>query len=143
MSYVDDNFGEFIDKTFTKIERGRSSEGNDALTFTTSEGEVYRMTHEQDCCESVGIDSIIGDLDSLIGHVILKAEERIVCNEDPDEVTKENDDFYYDESFTWTIYTLATSENSATIKWLGSSNGYYSESVYLIKGKDNGYDEEY
>ena len=31
MSYVDDNFGEFVGKTFTKIERGRSSEGNDAF----------------------------------------------------------------------------------------------------------------
>ena len=141
MSYVDDNFGEFVGKTFTKIERGRSSEGNDALTFTTSEGEIYRMTHEQDCCESVGIDSIEGDLNNLIGHVILKAEERVVCNEDPDGINKENDDFHYDDSFTWTIYKLETSENPVTIKWLGSSNGYYSESVYLIKGKEN-YDDE-
>ena len=119
---METNFEELLGKTLTKIEQGSYGE---TLSFTTSDGEVYMSYHEQDCCESVLIEDIVGDLDDLIGYPILVAEEN--TNRD-DTMGKEDL-----ESFTWTFYKLATIKGYVTIRWFGTSNGYYSESVKFIK----------
>lgn len=94
------------------------------LVFETTDGERYRMYHEQDCCESVSIESIVGDLQDLVGSEILIAEE--VDGESPA-------DFEAYESYTWTFYKFATRKGYVDIRWLGQSNGYYSESVSFVK----------
>lgn len=100
----------------TKIENKENCE----LWFTCESGKIYAMYHDQDCCESVGVDDIEGDLNDLLNSPILQAEE--VASELP---ARDN----YDESFTWTFYKLATVKGYVTLKWYGTSNGYYSESV--------------
>ncbi|WP_438451756.1 DUF7448 domain-containing protein, partial [Listeria monocytogenes] len=50
-------------------------EGSDEVTFMAETGEVYSMYHQQDCCESVYIESVTGDVNDLIGTPILMAEE--------------------------------------------------------------------
>jgi len=82
------------------------------------------MYHDQDCCESVYVDDIDGDLSDLIGSPITLAEERTDNDQNPGR---------WCESFTWTFYTFATVKGYVTIKWFGSSNGYYSESVTFAK----------
>lgn len=95
----------------------------DVVKFVTTEDVVYYMFHEQDCCECVTIDDVVGDIECLIGSPILLAEER----------TNEGGDIDNFESFTWTFYTFATIKGYVDIKWFGSSNGYYSESVEFVR----------
>lgn len=69
----------------------------DTILFETSEGERYRLTHSQDCCENVYIEDIAGDLEALLGSPLLMAEE--VVNERDNTADQ-----------TWTFYKLASSQ---------------------------------
>ena len=118
---MSNEFSQLVGKTLTHIE---GAVGDDVMTFTTSEGERYQMWHSQDCCESVSIEDISGDLSDLIGTPIVLAEES-TSDSAPDTTTER----YRDESETWTFYRLATAKGFVVIRWFGASNGYYSESV--------------
>jgi hypothetical protein len=98
------------------------TENGDEMKFVTVDDEVYTLYHSQDCCESVSIESIVGDLNDLVGSEILLAEEAL--GDTPADTERE---FY--ESYTWTFYKLATIKGYVDVRWLGESNGYYSESV--------------
>lgn len=87
--------------------------------------EFYKFYHEQDCCESVELYDVNGDLNDMIDEVVIKAEE--VRQEAKD------DELQYDESGTWTFYKFATSKGYITLRWLGESNGYYSEVMSFVK----------
>lgn len=104
--------------------------GDDEIVFSTESGKEFRMYHSQDCCESVYVESITGDLKDLIGSPITLAEES-TSGENPAGVA-----FKYQDSFTWTFYKLATIKGYVDIRWYGDSNGYYSEEVdfELVKG---------
>ena len=98
---------------------------SDIVTFHTECGRKFTMSHYQDCCECVEIDDVCGDVFDLIGSVVIHAEER--TNEGDEEGDERPSE--YCESFTWTFYDIQTIKGSVNIKWLGESNGYYSESV--------------
>lgn len=109
-----------IGKTIKSIDQKE-----DSILFETSDSEFYKMYHDQSCCEEVVIESVCGDLDWLLDSPVLLAEER-TSNQNPIE----SKDMYGDDtSFTWTFYEIATIKGSVTIRWYGSSNGYYSEAV--------------
>ena len=106
-------------KTLTSIENDK----NYQLIFHTEEGKKYIMLHEQECCEHVRIEDIIGDLDDLVGSPITMAEE----SSNWKNLAEEGDD--EDRSTTWTFYKFATNKGYVTIRWLGESTGWYSEKV--------------
>lgn len=110
-----------IGKTLAKIE----AIGNDRLTFICTDGTAYAAYHMQDCCESVGIHDIAGDLQSLIGLPITSATCD-VSKEWPADVVQEGS-----ESFTWTTHTLGTEAALVRVRWLGESNGWYGEDVHF------------
>lgn len=120
-------------KTLTKVEQI----GDDRIRFEADDGKNYELSHYQDCCESVTVESITGDLADLVGTQILLAEEA-TSSDDPADVIErkaaekaKNPDSYYDytDSQTWTFYKLRTIKGSVDIRWHGESNGYYSERV--------------
>lgn len=98
----------------------------DEVFWEFTDGTKYRMYHERNCCESVGLESGWEDLQVLIGQEILSAEEK----------TNSEDTFgkiEYPDSFTWTFYTIRTLKDTITLTWLGESNGYCSEDVCIVK----------
>jgi len=114
------SFQSLVGKTLSAV---NVHSDNYRMDFVTSDGQIFRLYHEQDCCEDVSIEDICGDLLDLIGSPILLAEE-VESDKNPDDIEKK-----WQESFTWTFYKLATIKGSVTIRWYGASNGYYSESV--------------
>ena len=114
---------ELIGKTFDSV-RSLTTR----LDFISVYGDSYKFYHNQDCCEYVRIVDICGSLDDLAGSPIIRAEVRTSKDQDsvdPDEII--------DSSNTWTFYEFATIKGSVTVRWLGSSNGYYSEEVDFVK----------
>lgn len=112
---------ELMGKTIVKI--SVLKEGDDRIILRTSDKEDFIMYHSQDCCESVWIDDICGDLDDLLDTPILQATV--------DSDHRDQDTEY--ESATWTFYNFATIKGYVTIKWVGTSNGWYSEGVTFEK----------
>lgn len=156
--YVD--FSQLVGKTLTSIEGGV---GNEQMTFITNTGERYALTYYQDYCASCSVEDICGDLNDIIGSPIFMAEE--VSNKSPEDHLLEKRQLYYykakaehdpkdgefywsryepgpdnewrSESETWTFYKIVTFKGAVTIRWYGSSNGYYSETATFEKLGDN------
>lgn len=112
MNEFEDLKGQII----VKIE-GAIQNSEEITIYTTN--DIYKMYHIQDCCESVYVDDIEGNIKDILLSEILLAEE----------VTSSNSNINNMDSYTWTFYKLATIKGYVTIKWYGTSNGYYSESV--------------
>lgn len=115
---------ELLGKTLVAITG--ADEGRDEIVFECSDGSKYRMYHEQECCESVLIEDICGDVNSLVGNPLTMAEDISNTMGNP-TVDKWRD------SCTWTWYKFATVKGYVTIRWYGESNGWYSECVDFEK----------
>ena len=102
----------------------RFSVDDEMVTLVLRDGRIVLMYHEQDCCESVSLYDVVGSMVDLVGTPLVIAEE-VSGAPDPDDV-KDHD---LDESYTWTFYRFATRSGTVTLRWIGTSNGYYSDSV--------------
>lgn len=121
---------DLIGKILTSIE---ISEDKRRIVWSCSDGSKYLMYHEQDCCESVTLEDVCGDLNNLLGAPILVAAE---------STNHDNPRDSEDESHTWTFYKFATIKGYVDLRWYGESNGFYSERVdfQLIEEKDDYYE---
>ena len=118
------DFSLLLGKTLQSI---TVSPDKDEILMVDATGDRYMLTHMQDCCENVVVEDICGELEHLIGSPLVQAEES----------SNEQDDNGEHESATWTFYKLATEKGYVTIRWLGTSNGYYSESVDFFQILDD------
>ena len=121
--------GELVGKTLTSIVGAHKE--SESIVFTCSDGSEYIMYHEDECRESVSVEDVCGDVGDLLGVPIDKAEESQNDSSHPNGFVPE----YEPQSFTWTFYHLATINGYVTIRWYGTSNGYYSEDVALKQTK--------
>lgn len=114
---------ELVGKVIKEI-KGLDVDSEEVRIFTDC-GQEYMFCHSQDCCESVCLNDFEGDADDLIGALIVSAENNSSAGEGekPDE---------YSESWTWTFYKIETNKGGIWMRWLGESNGYYSEDVDLV-----------
>ena len=111
-----EQFPAMIGKVFTSVW------ATDSRLVFENEREAFSFEHYQDCCETVEIKDITGDLKDLIGTPVLLAE--MTWREaTPGEVG---------ECGTWSFYKFRTINGDVTVCWLGESNGYYSETVDLV-----------
>lgn len=102
---------ELLGKTLKDVKVKRDE---DIIEFFLEDDEIVVMYHDQDCCEEVFISDASGDIKDLVGSEILMAEE----------ITENRG-----ECETWTFYKFATIKGYVTFRWIGRSNGYYSEKV--------------
>lgn len=140
--YRNSNETETVDFSVLKGKTLKSIDNRgEEIIFTTTEGETYRQIYYEDCCAGCSVEEIHGDLEDLVGTPILHAEE--VSSGEPDDAEaarRAKDEYYYkSDSETWTFYKASTIKGSVTIRWYGSSNGYYSESptFELIKKRSD------
>ena len=101
---------------------------SDEVTFYSECGQQFRMYHEQDCCETVLLNDIEGDVDDLIGSPIVVAE---LVSDAAQQALKLLIPFpdRDGDCVQWTFYRLATAKGWVVLRWFGDSNGYYSTEV--------------
>lgn len=130
------NISELKNKILTNVIVNKD---DNIIVFQTKDDEAYKMSHIQNCCESVYIDDICGNINDLIGLPLYLAEEISTLDSEDKEIIafeilnalKETNNTA--GSYTWTFYKLGTTRGTVTIRWYGSSNGFYSERVDIIK----------
>lgn len=112
-----------VGKTIIEIRGARAN--SDHISFRFSDGSAMKMFHMQSCCEHVAVDDICGDIDDLLNTPLLGAEISYSNNRSNEYGPADE----FDSSYTWTFYKFKTYKGYVDIKWYGTSNGYYSESV--------------
>jgi hypothetical protein len=117
----------------------RAENNGNAIDFFTTDGKWFALKHIQECCESVWVEDVIGDLSDLVGAPIVYADE---ITNDPAIGTPEHfwkylgtswSDTQSDDAGTWTFYRLGTIRGSVAIRFYGTSNGCYSETVDFVE----------
>lgn len=117
------SFADLIGLVVSSVSGGCA--GDDEITIEFTDGNKVKMYHSQDCCESVSINDIDGDIQDIVGGVVVEFEE-VTSSGDEESEDKPHE---YADSFTWTFYKIGTTKGFVNIRWLGESNGYYSEGV--------------
>ena len=112
---------ELVGKTIVKLEQVNDWR---ELRFFCSDGTVYALHHFQDCCENVYLEDVNGELSWLLDTPVLMADEA------QGETGMEEE---YGTEYRWTFYRFATRKGYVDLRFLGLSNGYYSERMDFIR----------
>jgi hypothetical protein len=109
---------QFHDLVGESLKEVKTSLRAPSVDFILTDGRRFQLNHVQDCCEDVYVEDITGDLNDLVGKIFLA-----------DENSKEASDADSSDSATWTFYRIATAKGAVVIRFIGISNGCYSEKV--------------
>ena len=116
----DSNFKILEGKIISSIEGMKV--GSEEIILTLNTGEKFKISHDHDCCKSVRVEGLYGDISDLLNMEIIVANE-----------TSSNSHGSTGVDLTWTYYQLGTMKGVVTIQWFGVSNGYWSDRVELKK----------
>ena len=114
-----------------KFVKARQELGLCGVELIDAEGKTRLLVceHEQDCCESVGLEKIEGEWPEP-GYTLVH-----IAHDTDHEAPK---GAYAGDSYTNTTYTFQFKKSARSkkvhevkLKFVGSSNGYYSENVDL------------
>ena len=98
------------------------TKNSEEVIFNLQDGRKFRLYHSQDCCESVSLEDVCGDVVDLINSPITDSSE-VSSKFEADYAT-------YTNGMTWTFYRFSTTKGTVILRWYGTSNmDYYSESV--------------
>ena len=115
-------YTEFSGKTIQEV-RG-CKKHSDEVTLKFTDGTCLKFYHQQDCCETVLLEDFDTTPEDLVNTNIISIEERISRS---GEGIKPLDN--WDHSYTWSFYVIKTSSSTMVLRWYGTSNGWYSETV--------------
>ena len=104
-------YNDLLGKTITRV-----LQSTEEFYLLFDDNTYFRLYHEQCCCETVELIDIDGDTDDLVGGTLREAE--VVTHE-----------WETSESERWTYYKFGTQKGSVSLRWYGSHNGYYSNTV--------------
>lgn len=102
-----------LGKTFDWVE------SSDRGILFHNEKEMYWLTHRQECCEEVYLESVDTDLSLLVNEKITIAEVTTEENEDKNEL--------------WTFYRFGTKKGICVARFLSDTDTCYSVEVDLYK----------
>lgn len=97
---------------------------SEEVVFKLDTGIEFKMYHEQDGCESVYLADVCGDVEDLLDAEVIFFQDR----------TEYGDSDY--GTFTHTFYDIQTTKGCVNLRWIGESNGYYSQSVSIKYPED-------
>jgi hypothetical protein len=98
---------------------------SEQVDFHFTDGSRVELYHDEDCCSFAQLQDVEDySPEEFKGATILKFEESYSGDNSPQDVE-------YLESFTWTFYRIQTTAGPLVLRWLGQSNGYYSERVNI------------
>lgn len=118
MNLIEIPFDTLKGRTFSEVFRVEET-----IVLRELNGAEYRLMHEQNCCEWVTLESIVGDLNYLTFSPILLAESSDGYIQAEDSIN----------GVAWTFYKLATINGYVDIRWIGDTDNRYSEEVYLYR----------
>ena len=98
-------------------------EWENEIIITTQSGRRFKFYHNQNCCEEVRIWDTKGNLKTLWGKKLISVTQDAYDN------LPKGVEYQPDESYTWTEITFKTTEDTVISRWIGESNGYYSQEV--------------
>lgn len=112
------NISSFIGLTFTEI-KGMSKNSQEIMFVT--KGKTFSMAGGEgpNNCNDVEVylEDVCGDVGDLVHSKIISAVEARSESNQP----------------TYTFYTIRTNKGTVTLRWYGTSNGYYAEDAYIYQ----------
>jgi hypothetical protein len=122
---------DMVGLVFTKV-----ISDSESVTFYLTDNDYFIFKHFQNCCESVWLEDVCGDLSDLENTPMVVAEELSYHPDFQDEDT----DYGIRR---WTFYNFRTNKGTVSLRFCGSSNGYYSVGVSLLRYKTEDNEDYY